>query len=112
MGKNVSRNAFRRKWQNLWIGTRGEGLFKVAINEKYDTYNPTIKGGPLFPTPHSLSIFGNRTRKLMDWNKGWGLNFYRNAKKSNHKIPMQKRRLLSTTNFPVLKWISPVIFNG
>ncbi len=94
MGKNVS-VMLLDQMQNLWIGTRGEGLFKVdLINEKIDTYNPTIKGG--LSSNAILSLLETGQGNLWIGTRGGGLNFY-DAKKQTIKSYGKKEGLLSTT---------------
>ncbi|MCK0146235.1 ATP-binding protein [Arenibacter sp. F26102] len=94
MGKNVS-VMHLDKMQNLWIGTRGDGLFKVdLINEEIKTYNPTLKGG--LSSNAILSLLETGQGNIWIGTRGGGLNFY-NAQDKTIKSFGKNEGLLSST---------------
>ena len=76
-GKNVSVMHLDRN-QNMWIGTRGDGLFKVnLINEEIKVFNPSLKDG--LSSNAILCLREDDKGNLWIGTRGGGLNFYDQA---------------------------------
>ncbi|MCK0134879.1 two-component regulator propeller domain-containing protein [Arenibacter sp. S6351L] len=96
MGKNVSVMHLDRR-QNLWIGTRGDGLFKVdLINEELKTFNPTINDKDGLSSNAILSLLETGQGNLWIGTRGGGLNFY-NAEDETINSFGKKEGLVSST---------------
>ena len=94
MGKNVS-VMHLDKMQNLWIGTRGDGLFKIdLVKEEIKTFNPTIKDG--LSSNAILSLMETGQGNIWIGTRGGGLNFY-NPQHQIIKTFGKKEGLLSST---------------
>ncbi|MCK0191727.1 two-component regulator propeller domain-containing protein [Arenibacter sp. F20364] len=94
LGKNVSVMHLDKK-QNLWIGTRGDGLFKIdLINDDIEIFNPSIKDG--LSSNAILCLLETGKGDLWIGTRGGGLNFY-SSKTQTIQSFSKKTGLLSTT---------------
>jgi len=94
LGKNVS-VMHLDQLQNLWIGTRGDGLYKIdLIKEDIRIFHPSIKDG--LSSNAILSILETEQGNLWIGTRGGGLNFY-NPKDQTIKSFGKKNGLLSAT---------------
>jgi signal transduction histidine kinase/DNA-binding response OmpR family regulator/ligand-binding sensor domain-containing protein len=79
----------------LWIGTRGEGLFKIDFNnESIEEYLPTIKNG--LTSNAILSLHEDRNGNIWIGTRGGGLNKY-DKKSNNFKNFGKANGLISNT---------------
>ncbi len=96
MGKNVSVMHLDKK-QNLWIGTRGDGLFMVdLINEELKTFNPNLKDKDGLSSNAILCLLETEPGNLWIGTRGGGINFYNSETKTVQSYG-KKQGLLSTT---------------
>ncbi len=94
MGKNVS-VMLLDSMQNIWVGTRGDGLYKIdLINEEIKTFIPSIDHG--LSSNAILSLLETGQGNIWIGTRGGGLNYY-NAQ--DHTITSfgKNEGLLSTT---------------
>ena len=109
LGKNVS-VMHLDKSQNMWIGTRGDGLYKInLITEEIKIFNPDIEQG--LSSNAILSLLETDDGNLWIGTRGGGLNLY-NGQDHTIKSFGKKEGLLSTTISSIEKddlgnlWIS------
>ncbi|RAJ08031.1 hybrid sensor histidine kinase/response regulator transcription factor [Arenibacter echinorum] len=94
LGKNVSVMHLDKK-QNLWIGTRGDGLFKIdLINDEIEIFNPSMKNG--LSSNAILCLLETGKGDLWIGTRGGGINFY-DSKTQTIQAYGRKDGLLSTT---------------
>ncbi|MDE3740986.1 hybrid sensor histidine kinase/response regulator transcription factor [Maribacter polysaccharolyticus] len=94
LGMNVS-VMHLDKLQNIWIGTRGDGLFKVDLNnEEIKTFNPSVNDG--LSSNAILSLLETGQGNMWIGTRGGGLNYY-DSQYQTIKSFGKKEGLLSTT---------------
>ncbi|SHJ06717.1 hybrid sensor histidine kinase/response regulator transcription factor [Pseudozobellia thermophila] len=99
-GKNVSVMHLDQK-QNLWIGTRGDGLFKVnLIKEDIKVFSPTSDNG--LSSNAILCLVEDGKSNIWIGTRGGGLNFY-HAEHETIKSYSKNKGLLSTTIASIAK---------
>lgn len=93
-GKNVSVMHLDRN-HNLWIGTRGDGLFKVdLIDEDIKVFNPSLENG--LSSNAILCLLEDGQGKLWIGTRGGGLNLY-DPERQTIRSYSKNQGLLSTT---------------
>ncbi|WP_339710571.1 ATP-binding protein [uncultured Kriegella sp.] len=109
LGKNVS-VMHLDKSQNIWVGTRGDGLYKInLIEEEIKIFNPDIEKG--LSSNAILSLLETEGGNIWIGTRGGGLNFY-NAQDHTIRNFGKKEGLISTTVSSIEKdqtgnlWIS------
>ncbi|MBU3024170.1 hybrid sensor histidine kinase/response regulator transcription factor [Zobellia galactanivorans] len=99
-GKNVSVMHLDHN-HNLWIGTRGDGLFKInLIDEDIKVFNPSFEDG--LSSNAILCLFEDEQGNIWIGTRGGGLNFY-NAEEQSIKSYAKKEGLTSTTVASIAK---------
>ncbi|MDO6819478.1 hybrid sensor histidine kinase/response regulator transcription factor [Zobellia sp. 1_MG-2023] len=99
-GKNVSVMHLDQS-QNLWIGTRGDGLFKVnLIDEEIKTFNPSFENG--LSSNAILCLLEDKEGNMWIGTRGGGLNFY-DSKYGSITSYGKSEGLVSTTVASVAK---------
>ena len=109
LGKNVS-VMHLDKSQNIWIGTRGDGLYKInLIEEEIKIFNPDIERG--LSSNAILSLLETEGGDIWIGTRGGGLNLY-DGQEHTIKSFGKKEGLISTTVSSIEKdqsgnlWIS------
>ncbi|SDL50203.1 hybrid sensor histidine kinase/response regulator transcription factor [Kriegella aquimaris] len=109
LGKNVS-VMHLDKSQNIWIGTRGDGLYKInLIEEEIKIFNPDIERG--LSSNAILSLLETEGGDIWIGTRGGGLNLY-DGQEHTIKSFGKKQGLISTTVSSIEKdqsgnlWIS------
>ena len=109
LGKNVS-VMHLDKSQNIWIGTRGDGLYKInLIKEEIKIFNPDIEKG--LSSNAILSLLETEGGDIWIGTRGGGLNLY-DGQEHTIKSFGKKQGLISTTVSSIEKdqsgnlWIS------
>ncbi|MUH37653.1 response regulator [Zobellia amurskyensis] len=93
-GKNVSVMHLDQN-QNLWIGTRGDGLFKInLIDEDIKVFNPSLDDG--LSSNAILCLLEDEQSNMWIGTRGGGLNFY-NIEDQTIKSYGKTEGLVSTT---------------
>ncbi|CAM3329586.1 hybrid sensor histidine kinase/response regulator transcription factor [Zobellia roscoffensis] len=99
-GKNVSVMHLDRN-HNLWIGTRGDGLFKInLIEEEIDIFNPSVENG--LSSNAILCLLEDEQGNMWIGSRGGGLNFY-NTKDHTITSYGKTEGLVSTTVASIAK---------
>lgn len=94
LGKHVS-VMLLDSMQNIWVGTRGDGLYKIdLINEEIKTFIPSIDYG--LSSNAILSLLETEQGNIWIGTRGGGLNYY-NAQNRSITSFGKNEGLLSTT---------------
>lgn len=103
LGKNVS-VMHLDQLRNIWIGTRGDGLYKInLIDEEIKIFNPDIEKG--LSSNAILSLLETEGGNIWIGTRGGGLNFY-NGQEHTIKSFGKKEGLISTTVASIEKDLS------